>query len=347
MSNPITLAICAALLFGAAAPFNKILLHPFSPFQLAGILYLGAGLGAFVLLKSRGESLGIGPKLGKRNAVRLAMSVLFGGILGPLFLLKGLEISQAGTVSLWLVMEMVLTALLGHLFFKDYLGKSGWIGAAGCLAGSVFLSLGDGSEGLKAGVWVMLACFCWAIDNNFTALIDALKPLQSTFWKGVVAGSLNLLIGLLCFPFHANESAVILGLLLGALSYGASLALYIQAAQSLGAVRSQMIFASAPFFGLSLSSLLLREGLGWVQGAAAILFGGSLFFLFRERHSHWHEHVALEHIHAHRHDDGHHVHVHTGSPGSLYHSHSHQHEPIAHTHPHWPDLHHRHEHRGN
>lgn len=342
--NPVFSALVAALLFGAATPFSKILLQGLSPYLLAGILYVGAALGVGILLWLRREGLGVGRNLEARNGKRLGFAILFGGILGPLFLLLGLRIASAGSISLWLVLEMVLTALLGRFFFKDSLGKWGWMGVLGCLAGSLLLSIGEGKAGLQAVGWVALACLCWGLDNHLTAIIDGLKPLQSTFWKGLIAGFVNIALGLSLSGFNLNMVSIVWGLLLGAFAYGASITLYIQSAQSLGATRSQVIFASSPFFGLLLSFLFLKEGITWIQSGAALLFASSLFLLFRDRHGHWHEHAALEHIHSHRHDDGHHHHTHLGQPASLHHSHSHGHDVFAHSHPHWPDIHHRHKH---
>ena len=343
--NPIFLAIIAALFFGASAPVGKILLHQLTAFQLAGLLYFGAAIGVSLVLIVRRESPGLGRRIGKQNSLRLTFAIFFGGMLAPLFLMKGLQLASAGSVSLWLVLEMMFTALLGHFFFKDHLGKFGWMGAAGCLVATVFLSMGAGAAGFRAGAWVALACLCWGFDNHFTALIDGLKPLQSTFWKGLVAGTVNLSIGFYHAPLPDGKF-ILWGLIAGAFCYGMSIALLARSSQSLGAVRSQMIFASAPFFGLLFSFLLLKESFAWSQGAASLLFIASLFLLFCDRHAHSHEHEAMDHVHAHRHDDGHHDHSHSGQPASLHHSHPHHHEPMVHSHPHWPDLHHRHEHQG-
>ena len=42
-------ALVAAVLFGAATPFSKLLLGPFDPWLLAGVLYLGSGVGLAML----------------------------------------------------------------------------------------------------------------------------------------------------------------------------------------------------------------------------------------------------------------------------------------------------------
>ena len=133
-------------------------------------------------------------------------------------------------------------------------------------------------------------------------------------------------------------------MVVGVLAYGISIALYISAAQNLGATRAQLFFATAPFFGAVLSWLVLGERLGWLHVVSGLLMAGSLTLLFGDQHAHTHTHDALDHDHAHRHDDGHHDHVHPGLPASQRHAHRHQHEPITHRHPHWPDIHHRHSH---
>jgi len=45
MLTPASLALASAFLFGAATPLSKALLDSLTPFQLAGLLYLGAALG--------------------------------------------------------------------------------------------------------------------------------------------------------------------------------------------------------------------------------------------------------------------------------------------------------------
>ena len=142
----------------------------------------------------------------------------------------------------------------------------------------------------------------------------------------------------------ASGGEISLALLIGALAYGASIALYITAAQGIGATRAQMFFASAPFFGVALSAVLLHESISMIQAMSAIVLVLSLILLFRDQHDHAHCHNRLIHEHSHRHDDGHHLHTHFNLSSSEQHTHRHEHEPMEHTHPHWPDLHHRHSH---
>jgi drug/metabolite transporter (DMT)-like permease len=337
------LALASAILFGASTPASKVLLDSLEPFQLAGLLYLGAALGmAPVVALERRSHPRVRPD--RVNMVRLAGAVLLGGVAGPVLLLAALRFTSAGSVSLLLNLEGVATAVLGVALFREHLGRLGWLGVAGAVGAGVLLAAGGGWPGLAGAALTAAACLCWAVDNHLTALIDGITPARSTFVKGAVAGLANLAIGVLVAPLSAPALAIAAALAVGALSYGASIALYIRAAQEMGATRAQAVFASAPFVGAGLAWSVLGEPLGLVQLAAASLLAPSLAALLLSRHSHAHAHEPIEHVHAHRHDDGHHLHEHAGQPASLRHSHPHRHDRLVHAHPHWPDVHHRHPH---
>ena len=339
--------LLAAVLFGAATPASKSLLETLTPFQLAGLLYLGAALGVLPVLV-RERSLPLPWSLDRRTRRLLLGATTFGGILGPVFLLFGLRLASSASVALWLNLELVATVLLGLFFFRDHLTPRSWLAAGGTLAAAVVLSAAEGAAGVQAGLLVFLACLCWGLDNHWTALIDGITPSQATFWKGVVAGATNLTIGIAVVPFVASVSTIALALTVGVFCYGASIVLYIMSAHQIGATRGQIVFSTSPFFGVLLSVVLLGEGLSGPQILATAVIVLSLVVLFTEKHEHLHAHEAIAHRHWHRHDDGHHDHVHEdGFAGR--HSHWHEHEPRVHAHAHWPDLHHRHLHdaKGN
>jgi drug/metabolite transporter (DMT)-like permease len=281
---------------------------------------------------------------GRANAARLAGAVLLGGLLGPVLLLFALRLTLAGSVSLLLNLEMVATAVLGVALFREHLGRAGWLGVAGVVAAGAILAGGGGWPGLLAALLVAAACACWGLDNHLTALIDGITPARSTLVKGAVAGTTNLAIGVAADPLSASAAPIAAALAVGALSYGASIALYIVSAHELGATRAQAVFAGAPFVGAALSFALLGEPIALAHAAASLLLVASVVALFRSRHAHPHVHEAIEHIHSHRHDDGHHFHEHPGLARSTRHSHAHRHERLVHAHPHWPDVHHRHGH---
>ena len=341
---PIIFAILSAILFGASTPIGKVLLDSLPPFQLAGLLYLGGAVGVApgILLKQKGPATL--HRIGKINILRLAGAIGFGGVAGPVLLLMGLQRASAASVAMWLNLELVATALLGYLIFRDHLGRSGWFGVAGTILASMLLSWQGGWLGLLALLLVAFACICWGLDNHLTALIDGITPQQSTFWKGLAAGGINLSIGLLLETHGAGIGTVATAVVVGVFAYGYSITLYIKAAQHLGATRSQMIFSSAPFFGVAIAVLFLGEKISVVQAVAALILIISLIILFRDQHAHTHTHEPTRHQHDHTHEDPHHGHDHPARTAKANHDHSHQHQPLVHSHPHWPDIHHRHEH---
>jgi drug/metabolite transporter (DMT)-like permease len=335
------LAFAAAVLFGASTPASKWLLGDLGPLALAGLLYLGAALGtAPALLGARSAG-----RLGRASRRRLVAAIVAGGIAGPVLLLEGLQRSTAGSVALLLNLELVATAVLGAWFFRDPLGPRGVAGVVGVVAAGAVVSAGSGWPGFVAAAWVAAACVCWGLDNHWTARIDGLSPARATFWKGAVAGTTNLALAAAMgggLAIDARPAAIALAV--GALAYGASVALSIASAQELGATRAQAVFATAPFVGAALSWWGLGEPIEPAQLVGAGLLAVSIAVVLRARHEHAHHHDALEHVHSHRHDDGHHDHAHPDGAPAERHSHWHRHEPRVHAHPHWPDLHHRHVH---
>jgi drug/metabolite transporter (DMT)-like permease len=331
--------IVSAVLFGLATPLSKLLLKDTSPFFLAGLLYFAAGLGLFPFA-------GFGhvkTELWKRSLRYIIGTILFGGILGPVFFLLGLKMSSASNISLWLSFEVMATALVGYFFFKDRLGIFSWVAVIMGLAAGLALGYTSGSEGLLAIICVLAACACWGMDNNLAALIDGITPIQSAVIKGLCAGTVNLLIALSFGGLAVHFATIGVALLVGAICYGGSLALYIYSAQKMGAVRSQIIFSSAPFWGILGAVILLHEKLSLLQIGAGALWVVAVVLLLVEKHEHAHGHQQTRHIHEHSHNDMHHAHAHDVGVGEP-HSHEHGHEKMEHTHAHWPDIHHRHAH---
>ncbi|MEJ2588729.1 MAG: DMT family transporter [Deltaproteobacteria bacterium] len=340
---PLITGLASAVLFGAATPASKALLAGIDAQVLAGLLYLGAACGVLPLLVGK-KSFGQPWHADRRTLLLLTGAIILGGVLGPFLLLLGLTIATSGSVSLWLNLEFVATVVLGHFVFHEHLTARGWIAAGGTLIAAVLLAWGEGTFGILSVSLVASACLCWGFDNHFTALIDGLTPAQITMWKSLAAGIFNLAIGVMRSGEVAGVTMICAALIVGAFCYGVSVTLYITTAQGLGASRSQMIFSSAPFFGLLLSAVLLGEHFTKIQALAAGIIMLSLIFLFSERHSHVHRHDSVYHIHGHSHTDGHHDHDHNGIPLKESHSHWHEHEKTDHEHKHWPDLHHRHDH---
>ena len=350
MQAGVLYAFLAAATFGASTPFAKILVGQVAPVTLAGLLYLGSGIGllAWFLLRAAraGSDNDTSSRLTRSDLPWLAGAVLTGGIAGPVLLMVGLSSTPASASSLLLNMEGVLTSLLAWFVFKENFDRRIFIGMVLIVAGGVVLSWEQRPElGVPWGALAIVgACLCWAVDNNLTRKISASDAVQIAGVKGLVAGSVNLGIALaLGMPLPAPGSALLAGAV-GFCGYGLSLVFFVLALRNLGTARTGAYFSIAPFIGAALSLIMLGDAPGtgfWLAGA---LMAAGIWLHLTERHEHEHVHVPLNHAHEHRHD-AHHRHAHDFDwDGEEPHVHPHHHDPMTHRHAHVPDIHHRHRH---
>ena len=341
----IPLALGSALLFGASPPLSKLLMDSIDPWLLAGILYLGAGVG-LVLVHFGRRWIGLD---GVEAPIRLSdlpwllAVVVFGGLLGPLLLMFGLSLTTAASGSLLLNLEGLATMAIAWIVFRENVDRRLLLGAIAILTGAALLSWnGQGIAVDKGSLLVALACLAWGIDNNLTRKLSSADPVQIAMIKGLAAGATNLILALAIGAPVPSPAAIGAGAILGFFGVGISLVLFMLALRHLGTARTGAYFSLAPFIGAMLSIILLREPLTVQIGFASLLMGTGLWLHLTERHEHLHVHEAFEHEHAHVHDV-HHQHYHDG-PATEPHSHRHRHAPLTHSHPHYPDLHHRHTH---
>jgi drug/metabolite transporter (DMT)-like permease len=343
-------ALISALLFGLSAPLGKMLLEDMASLPLAGLLYLGCGLGLTVMtcfrrFVFRQDLSCVESKLRGMDYLYLGGAVLAGGVTAPILLLQGLLIIPAGNAALLLNSEAVLTVLIAALIFREPVTKWVW-GAFLCMLFAAFvLTIRVDAVSLQAEpgtVLIVLACLMWALDNNLTRNIAHRDPVFIARFKGLAAGTTVLSAGLLMGDPIPPVEAGLMALLLGAFSYGASLVLFIHALRYLGTARTVIYFSAAPILGALASILILAEPVTPMLLLAAAVTVCSVVFLMRENHDHEHVHEAVFHEHRHIHDE-HHQHEHT-DVWREPHSHGHLHGPLVHSHAHTPDLHHLHRH---
>jgi drug/metabolite transporter (DMT)-like permease len=340
-------ALLAALFFGASTPLAKGLLSDLRPQVLAGLLYLGSGVGLGVLWLWRRRTGSTGEAaLSRSDLPWVCGAIGFGGFLGPLLLLGGLLHTPASAASLLLNLESVFTALLAWLLFHENVDRRVALGMLAIVLGGGLLVWQGRLEwsAILGPLAIAGACACWAIDNNLTQKVSASDPIQIAALKGGVAGTVNLAIGLITTGSLPTLPLTVAALTLGFFGYGVSLVLFVLALRGLGTARTGAYFSTAPFVGAILSVALWREPLTPLLLAGGLLMGIGVWLHLSERHVHEHVHEPLSHSHRHVHDDHHH-HLHSpNDPPDEPHAHPHAHEPRAHSHPHYPDIHHRHAH---
>ena len=341
------MALASAVLFGASAPLAKILLGSIAPQMLAGLLYLGAGIGLSIVHLGR-AALGIPgaeAALRGRDLPWLAAVVIFGGCVAPLLLMLGLQQTSASSGSLLLNLEGLATMGIAWLIFKENVDGRLLLGAFAIIIGAMVLSWDGKSIKIDAGAGMIAgACLAWGLDNNLTRKLSSADPVVTTTIKGMVAGAVN--VGLALAAGASLPSIPVIGAaaLVGFLGVGVSLILFVLALRHLGTARTGAYFSLAPFIGAVVAILLLGEPLTLLLALAGLLMSCGLWLHLTERHEHDHQHEVLEHDHSHVHDE-HHQHSHAEGAVAEPHSHRHRHEPLRHKHPHYPDLHHRHRHR--
>ena len=341
-------ALAAAVLFGAGTPLAKLLLEHAGPWLLAALLYLGSGLGLWLLRQVRQSPT---TQLARGDWLWLAGAVATGGVAGPVLLMTGLTAMPASSAALLLNAEGVFTALLAWFVFKENFDRRIALGMIAIVAGAVVLSWPAEGTVEFASLWpalaVLGACLAWAIDNNLTRKVALSDASWIAMVKGLAAGATNLVVAVSLGAAWPGAAPVLGAALVGFFSYGTSLTLFVVALRHLGTARTGAYFSVAPFFGALLALALLHEPV-----TVALLLGGTLMAVgvalhLTERHVHEHMHEPLEHTHAHAHGvgDEHHIHEHDEPvPAGTRHSHQHRHHPITHAHPHFPDAHHQHLH---
>jgi drug/metabolite transporter (DMT)-like permease len=284
------LAILSAVLFGASTPLAKLLLGSgVSPWLLAGVLYLGSGIGLTVVHLVRGVT-GIGPveaSLKRSDLPWLGLVVLTGGAIGPVLLMIGLSSTSASSAALLLNLEGLATMAIAWLVFRENVDRRLLAGAFAILAGAVLISWQGGVGGVGLGALAIAgACLAWGIDNNLTRKLSSADPVQIALIKGLVAGAVNLglalMLGARMPPFAPLAGAAVVGFF----GYGVSLVLFVLGLRFLGAARTGAYFSAAPFIGAILALLIFKEPLTVRLIAAGSLMALGLYLHLTERHVH-------------------------------------------------------------
>ena len=344
-------ALAAALLFGASTPLAKLLLGNMPPLLLAGLFYLGSGLGLSVVLAVRrlrsapGQTHDGAMRIPRRELPWLLGAIVFGGVLAPALLMLGLTQTSGASASLLLNVEGVLTALLAWLVFKENADRHIVLGMAAIVAGGALLSWEPGAATFSTGaMFIVGACLCWAIDNNLTRKVSTNDAMLVACLKGLLAGACNTALALASGASLPALASVGASVVVGFFGYGLSLTLFVVGLRTLGTARTGAYFSVAPLFGVIISLAIWPDVPGEMFWLAAALMALGVWLHVRERHEHEHTHAPLQHAHRHRHDE-HHRHPHDFDwDGDEPHAHPHRHHPLTHRHAHYPDVHHRHGH---
>jgi drug/metabolite transporter (DMT)-like permease len=266
--------LLAAVLFGVSPPLAKALLGDSAPQLVAGLLYLGSGIGLTSILAARRmtkQAEETRPRVSGGEWWWLAAAIAFGGVIAPVLLMTGLAKTEAATASLLLNLEGVFTALIAWLAFREGVNRRVATGFALILIGGMALAWvrGAGLRFSPAALLIVGACACWALDNNFTRKVSHADAFTTAALKGAAAGIVNVVLARSLGAHFPSIGVIVGSLLLGFVSYGLSLVLFIVALRHVGAARTGAYFATAPFIGALVSAVFFHERLAaniWVAG---------------------------------------------------------------------------------
>ena len=311
-------AILAAVFYAVNVPVSKVLLREVGPTTMAALLYLGAGVGIGMLsLFSRNSRKKSEPLSKKDLPYVIGMIVL--DIAAPIFLMLGISYGSSANASLLGNFEIVATMLIALFIFREAVSKRLWAAIALITLSSILLSF-EGTDSFRfsyGSLFVLLATVCWGFENNCTRNIASKSTYEIVVLKGIFSGLGSLLIAFTMRESMPGTGYAVVALLLGFVSYGLSIFLYVRAQRVLGAAKTSAYYAVAPFVGAFLSFVFLKEQLSWkyLTALAVMIAGSALVVVDTLILQHAHQHV---HTFTHTHDGSTHTHT-------VVHNHEHNH----------------------
>ncbi|MEL3909028.1 MAG: EamA family transporter [Treponemataceae bacterium] len=156
-------AILAAALYAISVPLSKIILRYLEPVMMSAFLYLGAGLGLLIysLIKlkvgdhQKRETL-------TKNELPYTISMVLLDIIAPILLMIGITKTTSANVSLLNNFEIVVTAIIALVIFKEAISRRLWFAIILVTIASFILSF-EGTEAFtfnEGSLFVLGACVC-------------------------------------------------------------------------------------------------------------------------------------------------------------------------------------------
>lgn len=278
----ISFAVLAAAFYAVNMPFSKLLLESVGATMLAGLLYIGAGIGIGCVYFIRKGKIPAEKKIG-RGDIPYAVAMIFLDIAAPILLMLGLKSASAANASLLNNFEIVATTVIAFLFFKEAVSPRLWTAIGLITLSSIILSFEDMSSFVFSwgSLLVLAATVCWGMENNCTRKISDKSAYEIVMLKGLFSGFGSVIIAFMVGEKPPQLKYILFALLLGFVAYGLSITFYVTAQNTLGAAKTSAYYAVAPFIGALLSAVFLRERItAQYLIALAVMLVGSLLAAF-------------------------------------------------------------------
>lgn len=282
-------AILAAALYAVNIPLSKLLMNHAGATMMAAFLYLGAGAGLTVyggIERLAGGGKKKDPLTKKELPYTAAMVAL--DIIAPILLMLGIGRTNSANASLLNNFEIVATSVIAFIIFKETISKRLLTAILMVTAASAILSFeGAGAFTFNIGsLFVLGACLCWGFENNCTKMISNKNSTEIVVIKGWFSGLGSLTVALLAGEALPEPKYILAVLLLGFISYGLSIKLYIMAQKHLGAAKTSAFYSIAPFLGAAFSMVLLQERPGGQFYLALIIMAVSTAIMIKDTSVH-------------------------------------------------------------
>ena len=255
-------AILAAALYAINIPFSKIIIEYVDSTMMAGLLYLGAGVGMFLYTTISGVfgKIVVNEPLTKAE-VPYTIAMILLDIAAPILLMHGLSITTSANATLLNNFEIVATSLIALVIFKEFVSKKLWIAIGLVTLASVILTFeGAGSFTFNLGSLMVLgAATCWGFENNCTRMLSHKSSEEIVIIKGIFSGLGSLIAAFILGEQIPQLIYIVAVMVLGFVSYGLSINFYIMAQAKLGAAKTSAYYSIAPFLGVAFSLFLVGE----------------------------------------------------------------------------------------
>jgi len=315
-TTAVIFALLAAVFYAINTPFSKILLNNIEPAFMASFLYIGAGFGLGIMYLFQIKNEDKSERLSNSD-FPFAIGMVFLDIAAPILLMIGINIGSSSNASLLGNFEIVTTALIALLIFKETVSSKLWLAIGFITMSSFILSFeGAGSFQLSLGsIFVILATCCWGLENNFTRKISNKSTYEIVVLKGLCSGGGSFVLALVSGETIPSIKYIVAAMILGFMSYGLSIFVYIRAQRNLGAAKTSAYYAVAPYMGTFLAFVVNGEKPTVMYFVGLVfMMVGTVFVVFdtmRKNHLHGHTHTivhthnGITHTHVITHEHGH------------------------------------------
>lgn len=279
-------AFLSAVFFSLNVPVAKWLLLEISPYWLASLFYLGAGVGTYIFQRWQKASQ-VTVTQQQHKTIWIIMMIGL-DVFAPILFFLGVQGTQGSVVGLLSNAELLFTLVFAFVLFKESINLKTLL-SFGLIIMAVFVNHADQSWIMTIPqVWIILATLMWGLENNISKKLSSGNPFEVVIVKGLATAFGTAMIALILKEPISDIEWVIIAIVFGFLIYGISLIFYVFAQRNLGAAPVQIIQSFSPLLGGIIAMILFQELMPitrWIS-YAFILFALGLLGLEAWQQSH-------------------------------------------------------------